>query len=193
MRKVFDRISARARHALSLRLKLRHSDRIKIANKRGLASMFSSENASKNFTERARKVLMLARQEAQAMNQNYIGTEHLLLGLIREEEGIAGQVLQQKGVMPEKVREAVTTITGRGDELPKLEEIGLTPRSKKVLELAWHEAKALGHPYIGTEHLLLGLLQEGGGVAVGILESMVVSLNGLRQATLNILAQSGYH
>ncbi len=191
MRNTLDRITALARHAIPPRL-LKPADRIMAANKGGLPTMFTPENMYKNYTERARRVVVLSRQEAQAMSHKYIGTEHLLLGLIREADGIAGRVLQKNGIGLEKVREAVTLIIGRGDELPKPEEIGLTPRSKKILELAWDEARNLGHPYIGTEHLLLGLLSEGGGVAVGILESMEVSLNSLRQATLDMLAQTGY-
>lgn len=191
MRNTLDQMAARARQAIPHRL-LTGGDRIKPTNKGELATMFTPENIYKNFTERARRVVVLSRQEAQAMNHQYIGTEHLLLGLVWEGDGIAGRVLQKNGIGLEKVREAVKLIIGRGEELPKLEEVGFTPRSKKVLELAWDEAKNLGHQYIGTEHLLLGLLDEGGGVAVGILESMGVSLNRLRQATLDMLAEAGY-
>src|SRR5206468_10609968 len=114
------------------------------------------------FTEHARKVLSLAQEEAQRFQHNYIGTEHLLLGLVREGEGVAGKVLTSLGVDLEKVRKAVENIIGRGDRIV-LGEIGLTPRAKKVIELAVDEARRLNHDYIGTEHLLLGLIREGNG------------------------------
>ncbi len=121
------------------------------------------------FTERARKVLSLAQEEAQRFNHNYIGTEHLLLGLVREGDGVAAKVLNNLGVELNKVRSAVEFIIGRGDRMV-LGEIGLTPRAKKVIELAVDEARRLGHHYIGTEHLLLGLVREGEGIAAGVLE-----------------------
>ena len=105
------------------------------------------------FTERARKVLSLAQEEAQRFQHNYIGTEHLLLGLVREGEGVAAKVLSNLGVELNKVRSAVEFIIGRGDRIV-LGEIGLTPRAKKVIELAVDEARRLNHHYIGTEHLL---------------------------------------
>ena len=121
------------------------------------------------FTDRARKVLTLAQEEAQRFNHNYIGTEHLLLGLVREGEGVAARVLENMGVELPKVRTAVEFIIGRGDR-PVVGEIGLTPRAKRVIELAIDEARRLGHNYIGTEHLLLGLVREGEGIAAGVLE-----------------------
>jgi len=108
------------------------------------------------FTERARKVLQLAQEEAQRFNHNYIGTEHLLLGLVREGEGVAAKVLANLGVELNKVRSAVEFIIGRGDRTVT-GDIGLTPRAKKVIELSVDEARRLNHHYIGTEHLLLGL------------------------------------
>ena len=107
------------------------------------------------FTERARKVLSLAQEEAQRFNHNYIGTEHLLLGLVREGDGVAAKVLSNLGVELNKVRSAVEFIIGRGDRIV-LGDIGLTPRAKKVIELAVDEARRLNHHYIGTEHLLSG-------------------------------------
>ena len=107
------------------------------------------------FTERARKVLQLAQEEAQRFNHNYIGTEHLLLGLVREGDGVAARVLDTMNVQLPKVRSAVEFIIGRGEAEP-VGEIGLTPRAKKVLELAVDEGRRLNHQYIGTEHLLLG-------------------------------------
>src|SRR5216110_3660568 len=141
------------------------------------------------FTERARKVLSLAQEEAQRFQHNYIGTEHLLLGLVREGEGVAAKVLANLGVELNKVRSAVEFIIGRGDRTV-LGEIGLTPRAKKVIELAVDEARRLNHHYIGTEHLLLGLVREGEGIAAGVLESLGVSLEKVRTQTIQVLSQS---
>ena len=116
------------------------------------------------FSERARRVLSLAQEEAQRFNHNYIGTEHILLGLVRETDGVAAKVLSNLGVELNKVRSAVEFIIGRG-ERSNPGEIGLTPRAKKVIELAVDEARRLNHHYIGTEHLLIGLMREGEGVA----------------------------
>jgi ATP-dependent Clp protease ATP-binding subunit ClpC len=142
------------------------------------------------FTERARKVLSLAQDEAQRFNHNYIGTEHLLLGLVREGDGVAAKVLANLGVELNKVRSAVEFIIGRGDRIV-LGEIGLTPRAKKVIELAVDEARRLNHHYIGTEHLLLGLVREGEGIAAGVLESLGVNLEKVRSQTIQVLSQSG--
>src|SRR5215467_8704433 len=142
------------------------------------------------FTERARKVLSLAQEEAQHFQHNYIGTEHLLLGLVREGEGVAANVLNNLGVDLNKVRSTVEFIIGHGDHIV-LGEIGLTPRAKKVIELAVDEARRLGHHYIGTEHLLLGLVREGEGIAAGVLESLGVTLERVRKATLEMLERLG--
>ena len=141
------------------------------------------------FTERARRVLSLAQEEAQRFQHNYIGTEHLLLGLVREGEGVAAKVLHKLGVELEKVRDAVEYIIGHGDHIV-LGEIGLTPRAKKVIELAVDEARRMNHHYIGTEHLLLGLVREGSGIAAGVLESLGVNLEKVRRATLAVLGVS---
>ena len=141
------------------------------------------------FSERARRVLSLAQEEAQRFNHNYIGTEHILLGLVRETEGVAARVLANLGVDLNKVRSAVEFIIGRG-ERPTQGEIGLTPRAKKVVELAVDEARRMNHTYIGTEHLLIGLLREGEGVASGVLESLGVTLDKVRTETHRILSQS---
>ena len=141
------------------------------------------------FTERARRVLTLAQEEAQRFNHNYIGTEHLLLGLVREGDGVAAKVLANLGVELNKVRSAVEFIIGRGDRAAT-GEIGLTPRAKKVIELAVDEARRLSHSYIGTEHVLLGLVREGEGIAAGVLESLGVNLERVRGETQRILAQS---
>jgi ATP-dependent Clp protease ATP-binding subunit ClpA len=142
------------------------------------------------FTERARKVLSLAQEEAQRFQHTYIGTEHLLLGLVREGEGVAAKVLSNLGVELYRVRSAVEFIIGRGDRIV-LGEIGLTPRAKKVIELAVDEARRLNHHYIGTEHLLLGLVREGEGIAAGVLESLGVNLEKVRTQTIQVLSQSG--
>ena len=141
------------------------------------------------FTERARKVLTLAQEEAQRFNHNYIGTEHILLGLVREGDGVAAKVLSNLGVELDKVRSAVEFIIGRGERTVS-GEIGLTPRAKRVIELAVDEARRLNHNYIGTEHILLGLLREGEGVAAGVLESLGVNLEKVRTETVHLLSQS---
>ena len=144
------------------------------------------------FSERARKVLSLAQEEAQRFNHNYIGTEHILLGLVRETEGVAARVLHNLGVELTKVRSAVEFIIGKGEKsVPG--EIGLTPRAKRVIELAVDEARRLNHSYIGTEHLLIGLLREGEGVAAGVLESLGVTLEKVRNETNRILSQTMSH
>ena len=141
------------------------------------------------FTERARKVLTLAQEEAQRFNHNYIGTEHLLLGLVREGDGVAARVLGNMGVQLPKVRSAVEFIIGRGETMI-MGEIGLTPRAKKVIELAVDEARRLNHHYIGTEHLLLGLVREGEGIAAGVLESLGVNLEKVRAQVMQVVSQS---
>ncbi|MBI4198859.1 MAG: ATP-dependent Clp protease ATP-binding subunit [Chloroflexi bacterium] len=141
------------------------------------------------FSERARRVLSLAQEEAQRFNHNYIGTEHILLGLIRETDGIAARVLASLNVELSKIRSAVEFIIGRGEHA-SAGEIGLTPRAKKVIELAVDEARRLNHHYIGTEHLLIGLMREGEGVAAGVLESLGVTLEKVRAETARILSQS---
>ena len=141
------------------------------------------------FSERARRVLSLAQEEAQRFNHNYIGTEHILLGLVRETEGVAARVLSGLTVDLSKVRSAVEFIIGKGEK-PAEGEIGLTPRAKKVVELAVDEARRMNHTYIGTEHLLIGLLREGEGVAAGVLESLGVTLEKVRAETHRILSNS---
>ncbi|NQW22681.1 MAG: ATP-dependent Clp protease ATP-binding subunit [SAR202 cluster bacterium] len=141
------------------------------------------------FSERARRVLSLAQEEAQRFNHNYIGTEHILLGLVRETEGVAARVLSSLSVDLSKVRSAVEFIIGRGEK-PATGEIGLTPRAKKVVELAVDEARRMNHTYIGTEHLLIGLLREGEGVAAGVLESLGVTLDKVRAETHRILSHT---
>ena len=141
------------------------------------------------FSERARRVLSLAQEEAQRFNHNYIGTEHILLGLVRETEGVAARVLSSLSVDLTKVRSAVEFIIGRGEK-PAQGEIGLTPRAKKVVELAVDEARRMNHTYIGTEHLLIGLLREGEGVAAGVLESLGVTLDKVRAETHRILSNT---
>ena len=144
------------------------------------------------FTERARKTLQLAQEEAQRFNHNYIGTEHILLGLVREGDGVAARVLNNLGIELHKVRSAVEFIIGRGDRMV-MGDIGLTPRAKRVIELAVDEARRLNHHYIGTEHLLLGLVREGEGIAAGVLESLGVSLEKVRAQVIEVLkSSSGY-
>src|SRR6266516_5957772 len=145
-------------------------------------------NRFDRFTKRARHVLVLSQEEAQRFQQSSIGTEHLLLGLLREGEGVAAQVLSNLGIEVDKVRHAVEAIIGRGERIV-LGEIGLTPRAKKVMELAMDEARRLNHRFIGTEHLLLGLIREGEGIAAGVLENLGLHLEQVRAETLRVLRQ----
>ena len=141
------------------------------------------------FSERARRVLALAQEEATQFNHNYIGTEHILLGLIRESEGVAAKVLVNLKADTQKIRSAVEFIIGKGDK-PTTGEIGLTPRAKKVIELAVDEARKQSHHYIGTEHLLIGLMREGDGIGANVLESLELSLDVIRDETQNVLSKT---
>jgi len=140
------------------------------------------------FSERARKVLISAQEEAQRLNHSYIDTEHILLGLLREEEGVAAKVLINLGTSLSKVRATVEFAMERSEK-PSISETGLTPSAKRVIELAIDEARHLGHNYIGTEHLLLGLLREGGGVAAHALESLGITIDRVRAETARLLSQ----
>src|SRR6478752_4879333 len=141
------------------------------------------------FTDRARRVVVLAQEEARMLNHNYIGTEHILLGLIHEGEGVAAKSLESLGISLEGVRSQVEEIIGQGQQAPS-GHIPFTPRAKKVLELSLREALQLGHNYIGTEHILLGLIREGEGVAAQVLVKLGADLNRVRQQVLQLL--SGY-
>src|SRR6218665_2543848 len=127
-----------------------------------------SHSMFERFTDRARRVVVLAQEEAKMLNHNYIGTEHILLGLIHEGEGVAAKALESLGISLDAVREQVQDIIGQGQQQPT-GHIPFTPRAKKVLELSLREALQLGHNYIGTEHILLGLIREGEGVAAQVL------------------------
>jgi hypothetical protein len=139
------------------------------------------------FTDRARRVIVLAQEEARHLNHNYIGTEHLLLGLVHEGEGVAAQALTQLDVSLEAVRAEVTEIIGQGAQAPT-GHIPFTPRAKKVLELSLREALELGHNYIGTEHILLGLLREGQGVGAQVLVGLGADRDRVRQVVVQVLA-----
>ncbi|QIM19148.1 ATP-dependent Clp protease ATP-binding subunit [Leucobacter coleopterorum] len=141
------------------------------------------------FTDRARRVVVLAQEEAKMLNHNYIGTEHILLGLIHEGEGVAAKALEQLEISLDAVRAQVTDIIGTGQQ-PPAGHIPFTPRAKKVLELSLREALQLGHNYIGTEHILLGLIREGEGVAAQVLVKLGADLNRVRQTVIQLL--SGY-
>jgi len=141
------------------------------------------------FTDRARQVVVFAQEEARLLDHNYIGTEHILLGLIQEREGVAAKVLESLNVSLEAVRLEVEGLIGRGQGTPG-GHIPFTPRAKKVLELSLREALQLGHNYIGTEHILLGLIREGEGVAAQVLQKMGAGLNQVREKTIEML--SGY-
>ncbi|RBW67727.1 ATP-dependent protease ATP-binding subunit ClpC [Bacillus taeanensis] len=140
------------------------------------------------FTERAQKVLALAQEEAIRLGHNNVGTEHILLGLIREGEGIAAKALVALGLSPEKVQEEVEALIGKGEG--PIQTIHYTPRAKKVIELSMDEARKLGHSYVGTEHILLGLIREGEGVAARVLNNLGVSLNKARQQVLQLLGSN---
>lgn len=140
------------------------------------------------FTERAQKVLALAQEEAVRLGHNNIGTEHILLGLIREGEGIAAKALIALGLSLDKIQDEVESLIGRGQEQPT--NIAYTPRAKKVIELSMDEARKLGHTYVGTEHILLGLIREGEGVAARVLNNLGISLNKARQQVLQLLGSS---
>ena len=139
------------------------------------------------FTDRARRVVVLAQEEARLLNHNYIGTEHILLGLIHEGEGVAARALEGMGISLESVRSQVVEIIGQGSQAPS-GHIPFTPRAKKVLELSLREALQLGHNYIGTEHILLGLIREGEGVAAQVLQQLGAELHKVRQTVIQLLS-----
>jgi len=138
------------------------------------------------FTDRARRVVVLAQDEARMLNHDYIGTEHLLLGLIGEGEGVAARALESLGISLDAVRQQVEQVIGRGQQAPS-GHIPFTPRAKKVMELALREANDLGHSYIGTEHILLGLIREGDGVAAGVLTGLGADRPRVRQQVTQLL------
>src|SRR2546421_8134458 len=142
------------------------------------------------FTERARQVVVLAQEEARTLKHNYIGTEHILLGLLREEEGLAARVLESLDITVERVRAQVVRIVGSGEEVSS-GQIPFTPRAKKVLELALREALSLGHNYIGTEHILLGLVRENEGVAARILLDFDADSEKIRNEVIRMLSGPG--
>jgi ATP-dependent Clp protease ATP-binding subunit ClpC len=138
------------------------------------------------FTDRARRVVVLAQEEARMLDHNYIGTEHILLGLIHEGEGVAAKALESLGISLEAVRQQVEEIIGRGQQ-PLSGHIPFTPRAKNVLELSLREALELSHNYIGTEHILLGLIREGDGVAARVLVRLGADLNRVRQQVIHLV------
>jgi len=138
------------------------------------------------FTERARKIVVFAQEEARRLRHNYIGTEHLLLGLLREDEGVAARALSSLNVTLDEVREQVESIVGHGEDVPG-GQAPFTPRSKKVLELALRESMQLGHNYIGTEHILLGLVRESEGVAARVLSNLDVDPDKVRREVVRML------
>src|SRR5258707_352824 len=142
------------------------------------------------FTERARQVVVLAQEEARTLKHNYIGTEHILLGLLREEEGLAARVLESLDITVERVRAQVVRIVGSGEDVPS-GQIPFTPPAKKVLELALREALSLGHNYIGTEHILLGLVRENEGVAARILLDFDADSDKIRNEVIRMLSGPG--
>src|SRR3954447_19364547 len=140
------------------------------------------------FTDRARRVVVLAQEEARMLSHNYIGTEHILLGLIREGDGVAAKALESLGISLESVREKVEETIGPASPGKVGSQNPFTPRAKKVLELSLREALQLGHNYIGTEHMLLGLVREGDGVAAQLLSKLGVQRDAVRQQVIQLLA-----
>ena len=140
------------------------------------------------FSDRARRAVALAQEEARRLDHNYIGTEHILLGLIHEGEGVAAKALESLGISLDAVRQQVEEIIGRGQQPPQ-GHIPFTPRAKKVLELSLRESLQLGHKYIGTEHILLGLIREGDGVAAQVLVRLGADLNRVRQQVIQLLKE----
>ena len=141
------------------------------------------------FTDRARRAVVQAQDEARTLNHDFIGTEHILLGLVGEGQGVAAKALESLGVSMEAVRRRVEDIVPPGQVEVRTGHIPFTPRAKKVLELSLSEAKLLGHRYIGTEHILLGLLREGEGVAAQVLTALGADLDGVRERVLQLLAE----
>jgi len=139
------------------------------------------------FTDRAKKVMNLARQEAQRFNHEYLGTEHILLGLVQEGSGVAANVLKQLSIDLEKIRVEVEKIVKTGPSMVTMGQLPFTPKAKKVLELSLEEASNLGHNYIGTEHLLLGLIKENEGIAAQVLMNLGVKLEDVREEVLDFL------
>jgi ATP-dependent Clp protease ATP-binding subunit ClpC len=139
------------------------------------------------FTDRARRVIVLAQEEARMLNHNYIGTEHILLGLVHEGEGVGARTLESLDVSLEAVRQQVEEIIGRGQQAPS-GHIPFTPRAKNVLQLSLNEAVQLGHDYVGTEHILLGLIREGEGVAAQVLVRLGAELDRVRQQVIQVLS-----
>src|ERR1700724_4123880 len=150
----------------------------------GSAEMFE------RFTDQARRVVVLAQEESRILNHNYIGTEHLLLGMLREGEGGAATALKAMGIGLEAVRQQVEEIVGKGQQAPS-GHIPFTPRAKKVLEFSLRESRQFGHDYIATEHILLGLVREGGGVAAQVLVKLGADLNLVRHEVTQLLAAVG--
>jgi len=145
---------------------------------------------SNRFTERAQRVILVAEEEAKRLNHDYVGTEHILLGMIAIGEGVAAQVLSNLGVDLRMVRQEIEKIVGQGDNVTLLGNIPFTPRAKKVLEFAVEEAVNLGHSHVGTEHLLLGLIREEEGIAAQVMENLGVRIDIVREE-INILLGEG--
>jgi ATP-dependent Clp protease ATP-binding subunit ClpC len=141
------------------------------------------------FTDRARRVVVWAQEEARTLNHDFIGTEHILLGLVGEGQGVAAKALESLGISLETVRQRVERAVPPGQHSRPSGHIPFTPRAKKVLELSLSEAKLLGHRYIGTEHILLGLLREGEGVAAQVLAALGADLDGVRERVIQLLAE----
>src|SRR3954454_6581634 len=167
-----------------------HGPPVRPSARRALVGRKLPTTMFERFTERARQGVVLAQEEARTLKHNYIGTEHILLGLLREEEGLAARVLESLDITVERVRAQVVRIVGSGEEVTS-GQIPFTPRAKKVLELALREALSLGHNYIGTEHILLGLVRENEGVAARILLDFDADSEKIRNEVIRMLSGPG--
>jgi ATP-dependent Clp protease ATP-binding subunit ClpC len=145
------------------------------------------------FTDRARRVVVLAQEEARMLNHDYLGTEHILLGLVREDGGVAAQALASLGITEEPARQQVEEVVGRGQTGPQRGHLPMTPLAKKVLQLSMREAIALGHAYIGTEHILLGLVREDDGATIRVLNGLGVDPNRVRQQVIRLVSARQVH
>jgi ATP-dependent Clp protease ATP-binding subunit ClpC len=162
--------------------------RVSVGRSEGTNARKAALSIFERFTDRARRVVVLAQEEARMLNHNYVGTEHILVALIREGGGVAAQALESLGITEETARQQVEEVVGPGQPGPQRGHLPFTPRAKKILQLSMREAIALGHAYIGTEHILLGLLRAEDGVAIRVLNGLGVDPNRVRQHVIQLVS-----
>jgi ATP-dependent Clp protease ATP-binding subunit ClpC len=165
--------------------------RVSVGRSEGTNARKAALSMFERFTDRARRVVVLAQEEARMLNHDYVGTEHILLALIRESGGVAAQALESLGITEETARQQVEEVVGPGQPGPQRGHLPLTPRAKKTLQLSMREAIALGHAYIGTEHILLGLLREDDGAPTRVLNGLGVDPNRVRQQVIQLVSPGG--